>query len=46
MPSNKLFQVLRWFCPDHLVEEIEDLIQKFERDLRVLGENKRVRKHE
>ena len=25
------FRLLRWFCPDHLYEEIEgDLLQKFE----------------
>jgi putative ABC transport system permease protein len=30
---------LRWFCPDHLYEEIEgDLMQKFERDLKQVGE--------
>lgn len=29
---------LRWFCPDHLLEEIEgDLIQKFERDVKIFG---------
>ncbi len=34
-----VFQALRWFCPDHLYEEIEgDLIQKFEKDARTLGE--------
>jgi putative ABC transport system permease protein len=39
MPSNKLFQFLRWFCPDHLVEEIEgDLIQKFEKDVKRFSE--------
>jgi hypothetical protein len=28
------FRFLRWFCPLHLLEEIEgDLLQKFERDL-------------
>jgi putative ABC transport system permease protein len=45
MPSNKLFQFLRWFCPDHLVEEIEgDLIQKFEKDVKVFGEKKANRR--
>ncbi len=35
MLSNKPFQFLRWFCPRHLVEEIEgDLIQKFEKDIK------------
>lgn len=29
---------LSWFCPDHLLEEIEaDLIQKFDRDVRTFG---------
>lgn len=33
------FQFLRWFCPDHLYEEIEgDLIQKFEKDVKTFGE--------
>lgn len=32
-------QLLRWFCPPHLLEEIEgDLLQKFERDVKLLGE--------
>jgi len=31
--------LLRRFCPDHLYEEIEgNLIQKFERDVKQLGE--------
>jgi putative ABC transport system permease protein len=36
MDSTKLtFRFLRWFCPDHLYEEIEgDLIQRFNRDLK------------
>jgi hypothetical protein len=30
-------RLLRWFCPDHLYEEIEgDLIQKFERDIKLV----------
>jgi putative ABC transport system permease protein len=29
------FRLLRWFCPPHLLEEIEgDLLQRFERDLK------------
>ncbi len=33
-----IFQFLRWFCPDHLYEEIEgDLIQRFHRDLSKSG---------
>ena len=32
-PPRFIFQFLRWFCPDHLYEEIEgDLIQRFNRD--------------
>jgi putative ABC transport system permease protein len=45
MPSNKLFQFLRWFCPDHLVEEIEgDLTQKFEKDVKTFGERRAKRR--
>src|SRR5690348_3404747 len=30
---------LRWFCSEHLLEEIEgDLIQRYEKDLRLVGE--------
>jgi len=33
------FRILKGFCPDHLYEEIEgDLIQKFERDVKLFGE--------
>ena len=33
-----LFRFLRWFCPDHLYEEIEgDLFQKFEKDINYLA---------
>src|SRR5687768_14881481 len=36
---------LRWFCPDHLFEEIEgDLIQKFNRDRVKLGKKKAKRR--
>lgn len=39
------FQLLRKFCPDHLYEEIEgDLIQKYNRDLKVHGSQKAKRK--
>ena len=35
---DHIFRFLRWFCPDHLVEEIEgDLIQRFHRDLAMFG---------
>ncbi len=38
-------KLLRWFCPDHLLEEIEgDLIQKFEKDVKLLGERKAKRR--
>ena len=31
--------LLRWFCPDHLIEEIEgDLLHKYERDVKTVGE--------
>ena len=33
-----MLRILRWYCPDHLVEEIEgDLIQKFDRDVVNVG---------
>lgn len=36
---------LQWFSPDHLFEEIEgDLIQKFNRDVKTLGEKKANRR--
>lgn len=40
-PPRYMIIFLRWFCPDHLLEEIEgDLIQKFERDLGKFGADK------
>ncbi len=37
--SNRIFKILRLFCPSHLYEEIEgDLIQKFEQDSKRFGE--------
>jgi len=49
MSNNTLnkfgFQLLRWFCPDHLYEEIEgDLIQRFDRDAKLHGEKKANRR--
>ena len=39
------FRILRSFCPPHLFEEIEgDLLQKFERDVKRVGEKKAKRK--
>ena len=36
---------LKWFCPDHLFEEIEgDLIQKFNRDLKTFSEKRTKRR--
>jgi putative ABC transport system permease protein len=36
-----IFKLLWWFCPHHLYEEIEgDLIQRFYRDVKKLGEAK------
>jgi len=36
---------LRWFCPPQLLEEIEgDLLQKYERDCKMLGEGRASRK--
>lgn len=34
LPPSFVLRFLKWFCPDHLYEEIEgDLIQRFNRDL-------------
>ena len=42
IPTDIVFRLLSWFCPTHLYEEIEgDLIQKFERDVKLFGEGKR-----
>jgi putative ABC transport system permease protein len=42
---NHSLRLLRWFCPDHLYEEIEgDLIQKFNRDVKTFGESRAQRK--
>ncbi len=39
------FRFLRTFCPPHLLEEIEgDLLQKFERDVKLVGERKARRR--
>ncbi len=43
--SRFILRFLKWFCPDHLYEEIEgDLIQKFNRDVKKLGERKAKRR--
>ncbi len=47
--SNKryllILDFLKWFCPDHLHEEIEgDLLQKFNRDVKTFGEERAKRK--
>ena len=40
-PPCLVFKMLRWFCPVHLLEEIEgDLIQKFKKDVKLFGERK------
>jgi putative ABC transport system permease protein len=45
MEPSWIMHFLRWFCPPHLLEEIEgDLIQKFERDLKLHGERRAKRK--
>ncbi|MBK7650072.1 MAG: hypothetical protein IPJ20_03990 [Flammeovirgaceae bacterium] len=39
------FRILKGFCPEHLYEEIEgDLIQKFERDVKLFGVKKAKRR--
>src|SRR6267154_6420857 len=41
IPSFTALRFLKWFCPEHLFEEIEgDLMQKFELDARTFGEKK------
>lgn len=43
--SSPILRLLRWFCPAHLLEEIEgDLQQKFERDSKQFGLRKAKRK--
>ncbi len=43
--SSWPFRFLRWFCPEHLLEEIEgDLRQGYERDCRRAGESAASRK--
>lgn len=43
--SGFALRLLRWFCPDHLLEEIEgDLVQKFERDALAFGVRKARRR--
>lgn len=38
-------RILRWFCPAHLLEEIEgDLLQKFEQDVKEFGKRKANRR--
>ena len=38
---KNILSFLGTFCPPHLLEEIEgDLIQKFEKDVKLLGERK------
>ncbi|MEO7988424.1 MAG: ABC transporter permease [Chryseolinea sp.] len=49
MSSEKLvtnvFRFLQWICPDHLYEEIEgDLIQKFNRDVKLFGKERAKRR--
>ncbi len=40
-----VFRFLKWFCPDHLYEEIEgDLLQKFRREIKEFGEKKAKRR--
>ncbi|MEJ0055277.1 MAG: DUF2723 domain-containing protein [Bacteroidota bacterium] len=39
------FRILKWFCPADFYEEIEgDLLQKFQRDLKIAGPGKAKRK--
>ncbi len=43
--SGWIFSFLKWFCPEHLYEEIKgDLIQKFNRDVKEIGERRAKRR--
>lgn len=45
MEQSWIIRFLRWFCPPHLLEEIEgDLLQKFERDKKLFGDRKAKRR--
>lgn len=45
MKNSHALRFLRWFCPPHLLEEIEgDLLQKFERDRKSYGKQWAKRK--
>jgi len=38
MPNSPI-KLLSWFCPPHLLEEIEgDLLQRYERDVKRVGD--------
>jgi putative ABC transport system permease protein len=44
-PSALALRFLCWFCPEHLYEEIEgDLLQKFNRDVKKVGERTATRR--
>ncbi len=44
-PYRLALHLLRWVCPDHLYEEIAgDLIQTFDRDIKIFGERKAKRR--
>src|SRR5690348_9638546 len=44
-PPRWLFQLIGWFCPVELIEEIEgDLVEKFSRDINQFGDRKAKRK--
>ncbi len=45
MKESFAFRLLRFFCPPHLLEEIEgDLLQRFSHDVKVYGERKAKRR--
>jgi putative ABC transport system permease protein len=45
MERSWIIRLLRWFCPPHLLEEIEgDLLQRFERDVNSVGERRAKRR--
>ncbi|MBX2962153.1 MAG: ABC transporter permease [Cyclobacteriaceae bacterium] len=45
MENSRAIHLLRWFCPPHLLEEIEgDLLQKFEKDVENFGDRRARRR--
>ena len=44
-PPRFALRFLRWFCPEHLLEEIEgDLLQRFVKDVKLLGDKRAMKR--